>query len=125
MPNFGIKNTIDKLFSNTQLITILKVQRITKSNNNFDYGAVSEQLTEEFNVKAVPANYVKSDLVPLNFGDLEQGDMRFFCKSDTEIDDNDKVIFNNEEYLVKRINAYWVGGVIVAKVLVIHNVLNR
>jgi len=125
MANFGIKSTIDKLFSNSDLITHLTVTKITLSNNNFDYGKVTRTEGTTTTINAVPANYIKSDMNPLSFGDLEEGDMRFFCKSDSDIEEDDKITFNSEEYRVKRISAYWVGGVIVAKILVIHNVLDR
>lgn len=123
--SYGFKRQIDKLFEDIRLVTVLTVVRKTKINSNFGYDKVTIEEDERFDINAVPANYLQTSFGFLPFGDLQQGESRFFCSADVGIDGTDEVILNDETYSVRSIRAYWMGNEKVAQILVIKSKLIR
>jgi hypothetical protein len=117
--SYGIKRQIDRLFEDKRLVTVLTIVKKTVINYNFGYEPVTETEENRFEINAVPANYVQTSLGFFPFGNLQEGDSRFFCSADADIDDTDEVILNGDTFSVRSINAYWVGDEKVAQILVI------
>jgi len=122
---FGIKRTIKKLISNPRLRTKLTVNYNSRTSVNFGYGGATEETDSTAVIDAVPANYVETNLGFVKFGDLQQGESRFFIDPDVDISEEDDVVLDGITYDVNKISAYWVANEKVAQILVVYSKLNR
>lgn len=119
MVGFGIKRAIDKLFNDTRLITYLTINKVSVVNSNFGYGAPTVTVNSTSSIKVVPANYIQTEVNVVRFGELQEGDLRFFCSSDEDVDEGDQAYLDGIEYKVIKSAAYWVANERVAKVFTI------
>jgi hypothetical protein len=118
---FGIKNIIRRIFNDYRVYSEMTV--IPRSRPQGDYGGyqgVDYEESSSFTIKVVPANYIQMNFSYIKFGDLEEGELRFFTLPDYDIEEESLVEFNNVKYIIKRVSAYWSGNEKVAQVLIIH-----
>jgi len=122
---FGIKKTIKRLIGNSRLNTQLTVNYKSRANINFGYDGVTESTTSTATIDAVPANYVETNLGFVRFGDLQEGESRFFIDPDVDISEDDDVVLDGITYDINKISAYWVSNEKVAQIIVVYSKLNR
>lgn len=58
------------------------------------------------NLTVVPANYVNTNQVFFQFGDLQKGDQDLIVRPGTPINIKDKIVYNNSTYMVKQLKNY-------------------
>ena len=87
------------------------------STDMYGDDVISSQFAASTSLTVVPANYVNTDQIFFQFGNLQKGEQDFIARPGIDIYINDKLSFQGTNYKVKAIKDYVLSDVTIFRAL--------
>lgn len=79
---------------------------IDGSTDIYGDNVATSSFGSQTNLTVVPANYINTNQVFFQFGDLQKGDQDLIVRPGTAIGIKDKIVYNGANYMVKALKNY-------------------
>src|SRR3972149_723431 len=110
------KKEVDNFIDNSSFGSPITITPRALTQGNYGgYEQVNENPSTSFQVRALVFNDIKTVQLEKS-GNVITGDARIYVKSETELDEEDKVTFNSQDYDVRTVRFINLGGEQLCKV---------
>ena len=100
----NIRNKIRTIIDNPKLKSTVVVTHITRTQGSRGgYDGVSEETTSTTTINAIPSGVISPRMGFESVGDVKEGDMVLLVRDDADVDTDDKITCQDDEWHVREV----------------------